>query len=152
MNNEKELIFEVTKGRAQFAYFLLGIAASAIAFAIHETTGKSLWTTPWPMGVGVILWAGSFAAGCAGEAARLDGMTENARYLQARRGVPAHWLASVEGKKITEEAEKSVRDALNRPFRRFDWQLWSLFAGAVFYLAGHIMTMAAVPAMQVGIK
>lgn len=38
-NATKELIFEVHKGQSQFAYFLLGAAGGAIAYALHETAG-----------------------------------------------------------------------------------------------------------------
>jgi len=60
----EELVSEHTKGQAQLVYFLLGLAASAIAFAVHETEGTALKDAPWPLGAAVALWAFSFAMGC----------------------------------------------------------------------------------------
>ena len=81
-----DLILEYLKSQSQFAYFQLGLAASAIAYAVHETKGQSLSETPWPFGAAVILWAISFATGAYGIEARLDGIKTNAQFLQARSG------------------------------------------------------------------
>ena len=77
-----DLVFEASRGQAQFAYFQLGLAASAIAFAVHETEGKSLADTPWPIGLAVGLWGMSFVAGCLGVEARHRGL--NKRSLPCR--------------------------------------------------------------------
>lgn len=69
-SNSTELTFEFIRGQGQFSYFLLGVAASAIAFAIHETEALPLADAPWPLAVAVSLWSLSFALGCAGIEAR----------------------------------------------------------------------------------
>lgn len=55
MSNDNDLYFEHQKSIAQFAYFQLGIAASAIAFAMHQTADRSLDSVPWPIGLAVFL-------------------------------------------------------------------------------------------------
>ena len=139
-----ELYFEHLKGQAQFAYFQLGVAASAIAFAVHETDGHALSDTPWPIGAAVALWAVSFALGCFGVDARQRGMNTNLQYLEAKRDIPAA-LIDDELRTVLSKAKAITQKDLDRPRARFRWQQWTLFAGALFYIAGHIVQMAATP-------
>jgi hypothetical protein len=139
-----QLIFELHKGQSQFAYFQLGVAASAMAFAIHETAGVALADAPWPLGVAVLLWALSFALGCFGLDARQTGLLSNAAFLQAVHEVRVQF-PRVNLAEITSEAKETVAKDLSKPVRRFRWQKWLLFAGALAYIAGHVMQMAALP-------
>jgi hypothetical protein len=139
-----DLIFEASRGQAQFAYFQLGLAASAIAFAVHETDGKALADTPWPLGLAVAMWALSFALGCFGVIARHQGLATNARFNMATRGAQmVHNMPELQA--ALDEAKNKTQRALDKPFGRFQGQLWLLFAGAMAYVAGHIMQMAATP-------
>ena len=139
-----QLIFELHKGQSQFAYFQLGVAASAIAFAIHRTTGVSLADAPWPIGLAVLLWALSFALGCFGLDARQTGLLSNAAFLEAVHEVQVR-MPGVDLAEITAESKKQVGRDLGRPVTRFRWQKWLLFAGAIAYICGHLMQMAAIP-------
>jgi hypothetical protein len=146
-----ELYFEHSKSQAQFAYFQLGVAASAIAFAVHETTGKSLANTPWLIGLGVILWAASFALGCFGVDAHQRAMRTNIRFLRATKGASNYAVLPDIATALEEATAIAERDA-NRPMSRYRWQMWMLFAGALAYVSGHIVMMAATspaPAVQV---
>ena len=140
-----QLIFEVHKGQSQFGYFLLGVAARAIAFAIHDTAGVSLRDAPWPLGVAVALWAISFALGCFGLEARQAALASNAAFLRALQDTPAQARDLPEIAKAIETTKSNVEKNLKRPRDRFRWQQWTLFAGAVAYIAGHVMQMAATP-------
>ncbi|WP_336961301.1 hypothetical protein [Sphingobium aquiterrae] len=132
------LVSEHSKGQAQLVYFLLGLAASAIAFAVHETDGKALKETPWPLGVAVVLWAFSFAMGCFCVTARQRAIISNLAFLDATKG-----LNHAQIDEHLPSAKKTTQDDINRPFKFFDWQLWTMFAGALFYIGGHVMQMAA---------
>jgi hypothetical protein len=144
-SNTTQLIFELQKGQAQFAYFQLGVAASAMAFAIHETGGLPLADAPWALGLAVTLWALSFALGCFGIDARQDGIQSNAAFLRAFGDLSAQPVGS-EGANVVARAKDAVAKDLRKPVTRFRWQKWTLFAGALFYIGGHIMQMAALPA------
>ena len=146
-DNANQLIFEHHKGQSQFAYFQLGVAASAIAFAIHETTRLSLADAPWPLAVAVALWAISFALGCFGIDARQDGIWANALFLQVFGDVPAQPLNSP-GAKVVNDAKETVKKDLKKPVTLFRWQKWALFAGALFYIGGHVMQMATIPSKK----
>ncbi|WP_295640252.1 hypothetical protein [Novosphingobium sp.] len=141
-DNASQLLFEFHKGQAQFAYFQLGVAASAIAFAIHETTGLALADAPWPLGAAVLAWGMAFALGCFGLEARQDGIHTNALFLQIFGGLRPD---SHEAAKVIEDAKATVSKDLGKPRVFFRWQRWSLFAGACFYVAGHLMQMATLP-------
>lgn len=145
-DNANQLIFEIHKGQSQFAYFQLGVAASAIAFAIHETTGLPLSQAPWPLGAAVALWALSFALGCFGIDARQDGLHTNALFLQIFGDV-LHMPMDSSAKSTIESAKEAVKVDLRKPLVLFGCQKWALFAGALFYIAGHIMQMAAIPSV-----
>jgi hypothetical protein len=41
--------------------------------------------------------------------------------------------------------KKTTQKDINRPFKFFNWQLWTMFARALFYIGGHIMQMAETP-------
>lgn len=138
------LIFEAHKGQSQFAYFQLGVAASAIAFAIHETNGLSLADAPWPLGLAVLLWAISFALGCFGLDARENALHHNIAFLKETSGIPPqHRTANVT--QAIAKFRDTVGDRFDRTGRRFRWQKWALFAGALAYIGGHVMQMAATP-------
>jgi len=139
--SETDLYFEHLKGQAQFAYFQLGVAASATAFAVHETAESSLQETPWPIGAAVALWALSFGVGCFGMTARQRGMQTNLQYLAAKRGIPPA-VDDPELAKVIADAKRITQNDLDRPMIRFRWQLYTLFGGALFYIGGHIMQMA----------
>lgn len=143
-DNESELIFEAHKGQAQFAYFLLGAAGGAIAFAIHDTDGISLADTPWLLGAAVACWALSFALGCFGLDARHDGLQSNAIFIRVFGGIPDQPPNSP-GAKVIADAKKSVTQDLKKPRTLFGWQKWMLFVGAVAYIGGHVIQMAAIP-------
>lgn len=146
-DNANQLIFEHRKGQSQFAYFQLGVAASAIAFAIHETAELSLTDAPWPLGAAVALWALSFAIGCFGIDARQDGIHSNALFLHIFGDIPAqHGNMAIA--QVLEDAKKDVKKDLRKPVTLFCWQKWALFTGALFYIGGHIMQMATIPPKQ----
>jgi hypothetical protein len=100
----------------------------------------ALADAPWPLGVAVALWALSFALGCFGIDARQDGLLTNAIYLRVFGDLPAQPPNSP-GAKVMAEAEETVKKDLRRPFGLFRWQKWTLFLGALAYIAGHVMQL-----------
>lgn len=138
-----ELYRQHTEGHSKFVYFLLGVSASAIAFAIHETRGERLTALHAPIGVAVLLFAASFAAGLSGLGARQKVMMANAEILKLQRGVkvppPALSVAD-----CIDAMRHALEDEAVRGSRRWRWQQWCLFAGALAYIVGHVLMMAEV--------
>jgi hypothetical protein len=133
------------ESHSRFVYFLLGIAAASIAFAVHETRGQALALIHVPIGVAVACWAASFAAGTSGLARRQNVLRGNSELLKLLQGLvpppvagaPVDLAASALREVI--EAESAV------VARRWRWQQWLLFTGVVAYLVGHVMGMATIP-------
>lgn len=142
MSRATDLFFEHSKGLSQFAYFQLGIAASAIAFTVHQTRDMSLSEAPWPLGVAVVLWALSFVFGCAGLQARTDGIGQNAKILFLSERIHPTLRNDLEVAEAYREWSADVDDAMAKPHARFRLQVWSVFVGAIAYISGHIMLMA----------
>ena len=142
-----ELYFEHLKGQTQFAYFQLGVAASAIAFAVHETAGRSLHDTPWLVGAGVSAWALSFALGCFGLNAHQRGIATNVRYLEATAGL-GQFAHDPGMQQSVARARSITQRELDRPLTRFRWQQWLLFSGALLYIGGHVILMSRTPSKQ----
>lgn len=139
----QDLHFEIVKSQAQFAYFQLGVAASALAYAVHETAGHKLSDTPWPILGSFLSWALSFFFGCLGETARIRGMRSHAGYLDLVRDLPPASRLEGQAKVEFDKATKTTEADLLRPQNYFRLQLWTLFAGAVLYVAGHVIGMTA---------
>lgn len=143
MQRATELFLEQQKSVTQFAYFQLGVAASAIAFAVHQTNGRALADTPWPIGLAVLLWALSFLAGSMGVEARIGVLTMNTKYLFAKEGLRPHEKAMLEGLPEYQLSKGEMEAEAQKPGRWFNWQRRFLFLGAVAYVGGHVMGMAA---------
>ena len=142
--NRTQLVFEAHKAQSQFAYFQLGLTASAIAFAIHQTRDASLADTPWPFGLAVAAWALSFAMGGFGLDAHKQGLLSNAGLLKALDETP-HEYRQGDIARAIETAMDLVGKDLNRPVTLFRLQKWLLFVGALAFIAGHLTNMAATP-------
>lgn len=141
-----QLIFEAHKSQSQYVYFQLGVAVSAIAFAVHETKELPLSQAPWPLGLGVALWAMSFVLGGLSLEARSAGLTGNANYLLADGDAQKFGIAGKEGiKQAIENIRTGVEARFEAQGRWAKWQKWTLFLGALGYVAGHLMRMASLP-------
>lgn len=140
--NFRSLYGEYHKGQAQFAYFLLGVAVSAIAFTVHMTSDRLLFDTPWHYGAAVFFWGSSFLAGCAGIERRQDGLSFNAKFIQAVDELHPNIRAAPGMKEAIVRFKHDVTAAGTKAIWRFTLQRWFLFLGAVFFIAGHIYDMA----------
>lgn len=142
------IILEHHKSTLQFCYFQLGLAASAIAFAVHETEGHPLRTTPVLIGAAVLCWALSFFVGCFGIEAYQRSLRTNAEFLRLKQEASGYVL-NAELMESMEKARTRVGTEAERPHRRYRAQLWLLFVGAVAYVGGHVIEMAAIPVPEV---
>lgn len=143
-DNHRDLVFETIKGEAQFAYFQLGIAASAIAFSVHQTRAQALSDTPWLIGFGVGLWAISFAVGCFGISARQRGLYLNINLIEAER--ESQGIDHIpEVAELMQGIRERTQAASRRPRTLFRIQQIALFIGALAYIGGHVQQMAKLP-------
>ncbi len=133
---------QLSEAQSKYTYFLLAIAASAIAFAIQRTTGKTLTWGMIPLGLAVICWAGSFFAGCRNRSHFSSTLYQNVKMLQIQNGTitvdPLFPLSSITvANEVKKEAERN--SSMANFFGHLQFRL--LVTGAIFFLAWHIIEM-----------
>jgi hypothetical protein len=133
---------QLAEAQSKYTYFLLAVAASAIALVVQRTTGQSLNWNMIPIGLAVACWAGSFFSGCRNRAYFSSTLYANAAFLQIQDGthpnVPSHPDA-------VKAASQGVREAAesNSSIANF-WghlQFRLLVLGAICFLVWHIIEM-----------
>ncbi|MCX5888798.1 MAG: hypothetical protein NTY36_05025 [Deltaproteobacteria bacterium] len=135
---------QLGEAQSRYTYFLLAIAASAIAFAVQKTTGRTLDRSMVLLGFAVLSWGGSFFAGCRNRAYFSSALYANIALLQLEDGthpkLPPH-------PDLLEAAYEGVRNALeNNSSAAGFWgrlQFRLLVLGAIFFLSWHIFEMAS---------
>ena len=139
---EKFIANQLSEAQSKYTYFLLAVAASAIALAVQRTTGKTLNWQMIPLGLAVICWGLSFFSGCRNRAYFSSTLYANATLLKIQNGshpeVPNH-------PEYIEAASSGVRSAAeNNSSGANFWghmQFHSLVAGAMFFLIWHVIGM-----------
>ena len=106
---------QLVEVQSKYTYFLLAVAASAIALAVQRTTGSPLTSNMMPLGLAVACWAGSFFAGCRNRAYFSSTLYANAALLQIKDSthpvVPRHpdtVAAAAEGVRTAAEHNSSM--------------------------------------------
>jgi hypothetical protein len=143
-----EIASQLYQEQSQYTYFLLAVAASAVALAIQRTTGTHLTLHHIPLGLAVISWGLSFFAGCRNRGYSSTTLFANIALLQLSEGnhpdQPSHPQA-------VRAAYEGVRQAAegNSTSANF-WgklQFRLLVVGALCFIWWHISEMAVAPAM-----
>ncbi|MBI3609501.1 MAG: hypothetical protein HY204_02225 [Nitrospirae bacterium] len=129
-------------GEEKYTYFLLAIAASAVAFAVQKTTGLKLdwWLTL--AALAALSWGASFFFGCKNLMWIQTAVYANSNLLSLELGAhpnqPSHpqlLAAAVSG------VEKALDHNITRAQFYAVWQFRLLIIGAVFFIAWHILEM-----------
>ena len=130
---------QLAEAQSKYTYFLLAVAASAIALVVQRTTGRPLNWNMIPLGLAVACWAGSFFAGCRNRAYFSSTLYANAALLQVQDGTrPDAVVAAAQG----------IREAAvhNSSMANF-WghlQFRLLVLGATCFLVWHVVEMMGV--------
>ena len=147
MSNELKthLSKQLVEAQTKYIYFLLAVAASAIALAIQRTTGRALTLNMIPLGIAVLSWSGSFFAGCRNRAYFSSTLYANAALIKAQEGThpdvpnpPDAIAAAVNG--IREAAENN--SSMANFWGHLQFRL--LIFGAICFLVWHIIEMMSV--------
>ena len=137
-----ELVRQLRTGQQKYDYWLMAVAASSIAFALHTTAGSPLRYSQIPLRLAVIAWSVSFFAGCAVQNWVHASLHVNHGLLRIGAGLDP--LAGQHPGKIAigMGTMKSFLEENNTKTA-----LWSkcqfrfLIAGAVCYVAWHVLGM-----------
>jgi hypothetical protein len=127
----------------RYVYFLLAAAGAAIGFAVTQTRGAVLEWTQIPLAIGVLLWGVSFYLGCRNLTLTASLMDLNSALIRVHRG--EHDLAGRDPEGMafgSQYLKERIEKDLNATGRAFRWQFYLLLAGAVFYVAWHVLEMS----------
>lgn len=142
---KKHLSQQLAEAQSKYTYFLLAIAASAIALAVQRTTGRSLAWSMVPLGLAVACWAGSFFAGCRNRAYFSSTLYANVALLQVQDGthpgVPQHPGAVAAAAEGIREAAESNSSSGNF-WGHLQFRL--LVFGATCFVVWHVIEMMCV--------
>ena len=138
----EEVYRQLRTAQDKYTYFLSAATGAAIALVINQTQGSTLTWSQAPLAVAVLCWGLSFFFGCRHLEYVSSNLYANAEFLKVQSGEhpevgqhPQMMAASSEG--IREAFEiKALR--ANRLAKR---QFRFLVAGAVFYIAWHVLEM-----------
>lgn len=140
---KEQLAKQLQEAQAKYTYFLLATAASGIALAVQRTTGQTLGWDHLLLGLAVVLWGASFFAGCRNRAYFSSTLYANVALLQLQDGshpeAPTHPQAvgaACEGVRTAAASNSASGNTWGK------WQFRLLIAGALFFLAWHIVCMA----------
>ncbi len=128
-----ELYKELVMARDKYTYFLLAVAAAAVAYTTKVTTDSTLSWSMIPLGLAIICWFFSFICGCR----QLHYIKKFIFAIMDYDGVKKGRINETEEKIINEVMESSLekRESLDKQ------QLWFLIVGSVFFVAWHIIEM-----------
>jgi hypothetical protein len=126
-----EVLYEQqARGQEKYIYFLLAMAGAAIAFAIQRTGDSQLAWSQTPLALAVAFWAMSFWFGIQ----RLD-------YMDVFRSANMEHLKHRQVNQRREQMEHTMLDANERVIWYGRAQLNSIVAGALCFVAWHVIEM-----------
>lgn len=128
--------------QTKYAYFLLGVAASAIAVAVHFTENREAQWSLIIWGLAVLSWALSFYSGCKHLAYSEVVVFSNIEFLRIRSGMhPEVGTDPV----VMQAASQGINDAIETNVNRGKaWasaQFGLLVLGGVFFVIWHVVEM-----------
>jgi hypothetical protein len=124
-------------------YFLLAAAGAAIGFAITQTKQLSLGWSQLPLGAAILCWGASFFSGCRHVSWTAAATRANLDLLVVRAGQSE--IAGRDATKILYSAEiltEIIGKNATKASSLSRWQFRFLIAGALFYIAWHVLEMA----------
>lgn len=142
MELQTHLSKQLAEAQTKYIYFLLAVAASAIAFVVQKTTGRSLSLNMLPLGLAVLCWSVSFFAGCRNRAYFSSMLHTNVALLKVQNGthpgVPYHPDAIA-------AASEGIKEAADYNSSRANFwgnlQFRLLVLGAICFLVWHVIEM-----------
>lgn len=135
MEDFKYLHQTLREAWTKYVYFLLAVAASAIAFSVSVTSDEPLQLSQIPLGIAVSFWGLSFYFGCRSVWHRNESLGVSAI------GIMAHLerqLSPGANRKLRKSAD--LKDKIAARYMR--WQFGYLVAGAVSFILWHVLEMA----------
>jgi hypothetical protein len=129
-------------GQDKYTYFLLAVAASAVAFSVQKTDGMKIAYSLIPLGGAILLWGLSFYFGVKNIVWVQSSIYANFNLLQLKNGVHPNQPAHPVEQKAAMEGVSSAMEKNSKKAQFYGaWQFRLLIAGAVLFLIWHILEM-----------
>jgi len=145
LSDEKsiELHRQLRTVQDKYTYFLLAIAAAAVAYAIKLTTDSTLSFSMIPLGLAILGWGLSFFYGCRQLNYVSSTIYANYELIRVQKG--EHPEAG-SNPQIIAAASEGIRQAIESNSDKVSFfaklQFRFLIAGSTLFLAWHIIEMA----------
>lgn len=137
-----EVYRALREAQNRYTYFLLAAAGAAIALAVNQTQSAVVSWSQIPLAGGVLLWGISFYFGCRHLAYVNASLYANFELLRVQSGnhpeVGTHPQMMAAASQGIREAIESNSDTANKLAH---WQFRCLVAGALVYIAWHVLDM-----------
>jgi hypothetical protein len=135
---QQELHKAYREGQEKYIYFMLAAAGAAIAFAVTQTQTATLSLSKIPLAFSVVSWGLSFFCGLRQILQSSNLLYQNYQLLRMQAGeLPEFPSDSQSVQTILSIIEKQAK----RSGKWGNWQFRLLIAGAVFYIAWHVLEM-----------
>lgn len=126
----------------KYDYWLMTVAGSAIALAVHQTRDARLQYSLIPLGLAVLSWGVSFFAGCRRQLWLQVTLHANYHRLEIEAGIdPDAGTNTV----LIAGGKKALERIINEKDSRAKWfarlQFSALIVGVLFYIAWHVAEM-----------
>lgn len=137
----RHLSKQLVETQTKYTYFLLAVAASAIALVVQRTTDRSLDFNMILLGLAVMCWAGSFFAGCRNRTSACSAIYANAELVQIQN-VTDRAHPSDETITLQQKAKAVFEDYSSRANHWGHLQFRLLVCGAIVFLIWHVLEMS----------
>jgi hypothetical protein len=128
--------------QTRYTYFLLAAAGAAIGLAVNQTQTARLTWSQMPLGAAALSWGLSFFFGCRHLAYVASSLYSNVELLRVESG--QHPELGQHPQVIAAASQgiwQAIETNSNRANRLGQWQFRLLIAGAILYVAWHVVEM-----------
>ncbi len=143
LEESRQLHNQIRTSQDKYVYFLLALAASAIAFSVQITKDSVFSYSLVPLGLAVLFWALSFYCGCRNIQYVNSNLFANFDLLKVESGIhpetgnnPSYIQAASEGIRQAMESNQKVLGSYAH------WQFRFIILGGVAFIIWHIVKMA----------
>lgn len=142
VESQIELAKQIRTGQQRYDYWLMAVAASAIALSIHDTKNSIFTLVLTPLAAAVSAWSFSFYAGCRRQLWIHAVLHSNAVQLKLADGDDPIARNDVGMIKVgIETIGEIIEDQSNKAAKWANYQFRALILGSVFYIAWHLLAM-----------
>lgn len=150
---EKYLSKQLVEAQTKYTYFLLAVAASAIALVVRRTTGSSLDWNMLLLGASVLFWAISFFAGCRSRTYYSSSIFGNLELIKLKSGKHSQVQNN---ERLVEAGVHAIRETFKKNQSKLSFwakiQFRLLVLGAIFFLTWHIIEMGQIDIWSMVLK